>query len=153
MRAAFTDSLSARPFVARTSRTALLVVTCLVTGIAGLACGGVSSPSTNTTDTFSSTLEVSPGNGNVHPFSTNSNGEFDLRLIALSPDSTGSIGVLIGQVVQSQCVLLSGFNNSAAILNRSVLSGTLQRGSYCVFAYDNGTLRRAQNYTLTLSHP
>jgi hypothetical protein len=127
----------------------------LTTALAALtlpiaACGGVSSPSSNTTQTFPGTLQ--PSGSNVHPFTTSKQGEFQIAIKALDPVVV--VGLALGQYSSGVC-LATSYADPFATLNKSV-SGSIQPGSYCAIIYDTtngGPLRSDVTYTLSVSHP
>jgi hypothetical protein len=114
------------------------------------ACGGVTDPSKNTVDTFSSTLAV--GTVNVHLFTASNSGEISVIIKALSPVSNAVIGVIYG-LPQSDgsCAAING---SAGSLSSVVISGAIVKGSYCLGVYDYfSALTVPESYTITVSHP
>jgi len=115
------------------------------------ACGGISSPSSNTTDQFSGTLQL--GGTNSHTFSVQKTGEFEIRLTALAPAANTIVGVAFGQVFNSACEILPGYQNNFAQLNRSALAGPISKGTYCVIVFDSGLLTQVVTYTLAVSRP
>jgi len=127
---------------------AAFVVATLMT----LGCGGISTPSSNVTDTFSGTLQFHGSNG--HPFSVSNTGEFTVKLTQWGPNS----GILVGiawttgdGVCATSGVLLQ--QNTFAALNAQALNGSIVSGKYCIFIFDVGTMTAAQTYTMTVSHP
>lgn len=115
------------------------------------ACGGISSPSNNVTDQFSGTLQL--GGTNSHVFSVQKPGEFDIRLTALAPTANAIVGVAFGQVINSACEILPGYQNNFAQLNRTALAGPISKGTYCVVVFDSGLLTQVVTYTLAVSRP
>jgi hypothetical protein len=124
------------------------IAAALLAGLVALGCGGVTDPSKNQTETFSKTLEV--GGQWIQPVNINNGGEFTVKLTALSPTPTAVIGMVWGQGANCELPL----QRTLAALNQQVFGGPiLQKGAYCVAAYDPGTLSVAQNVTVTVSHP
>lgn len=115
------------------------------------ACGGIVTPSSNTTDQFSGTLQL--GGSNSHTFSVQKSGEFDIRLTALAPASTTFVGVAFGQVFNTACQILPGYQYDFAQLNRTALAGPISKGTYCAVVYDSGRLTQVVTYTLAVSRP
>ena len=120
-----------------------------VAGLITVSCGGVVDPSKNVTETFSGTLD--PQGSKSFTMSVNNGGEFSVKITALAPTATAFVGTAwafgadCGVLVQS---------NSFSTLNQPALAGAvLQKGTYCVAIFDNGTLTSSQNFTLTVSHP
>jgi hypothetical protein len=115
------------------------------------ACGGISSPSDNRIEDLSGTLQVA--GRQVHQFSSGRNGEYSIRITALSPDSNTIVGVSFGQVFEGVCQLDPFSTNNFATLNRTALTGAITRGTFCTAVFDVGALTVAQTYTLQVSHP
>ena len=115
------------------------------------ACGGISSPSSNTTEQFSGTLQL--GGTISHVFSVQKPGEFEMRFTALAPTANAVVGVAFGQVLSSACEILPGYQNNFAQLNRSALAGPISKGTYCAVVFDSGLLTQAVTYTLAVSRP
>jgi hypothetical protein len=100
------------------------------------------------TETFTGTLS-SKGSG-VHPVTVTSNGNLDLTLVSLAPDTTITVGLGVGQPTTQGCSLLST-NESARVA--TVVNGSVTPGSYCVAVYDIGNVKDPLTYTLTVVHP
>jgi hypothetical protein len=114
------------------------------------ACGGISSPSQNTVDTFTGT--VTPGNADTHLFNVSKNGEVFVTITALAPDNI-VVGVLIGQQTSGGCAPLLGYTNNFAQRGAQALGGGIDKGSYCVAVFDSGGVTQATTYSLRVSHP
>jgi hypothetical protein len=129
---------------------AALAVACAVM----FACGGITSPSNNVTDTFSGTIQVG-GNGGLKPFNVPSTGEFTVKVTALGPSTSVIIGVDVYQDPSNgNCQNPVVFQrNTFVTLNVQALAGQIFSGHYCVLAYDVGGLTTATTYTLTVNHP
>lgn len=119
-----------------------------------IGCSGVSTPSSNTTETFSGTIAVA-GFGAVHPFTATKTGEFTVTVTAISPDGSARIGILYGQAVSGGCAAITSFLAGVGSVPFNELG--IQQGNYCVQLYDPtntvNALTRAENYTVTVSHP
>jgi hypothetical protein len=127
-------------------RVALL--TLAVAAVVSFACGGVTSPSENKQETFSGTLQL---NGNAF-FQVNAanGGEFSVKITALSPTATATVGVGWYQGANCELVVQQGYGQ----LNTPALAGAvLQKGPYCVGVFDVGFITVAQNFTVVVSHP
>lgn len=125
--------------------------------IAGLSAAlfsacGISSPSSNKTDTFSGTVAVA-GIGPVHNFTvTQSGGEVSIKITSLSPDTGATLGVRYGPYTSStEC--LANAQTGVAGLNKTALSGLIAKGNFCLLVFDSGLITRAETYTITVSHP
>jgi hypothetical protein len=133
----------------RLGRSGIVAVFVLAGVLAG-ACS-VSNPSSNVTDTFSGT--VTPGGTkDVYLFTVSkSGGEYSIKLTALAPDSGATLGVSYGSLSGSDCLTIQ--QTGLAALNKTALSGTINKGNYCLAVFDNGLNQRAESYTITVSHP
>jgi hypothetical protein len=118
------------------------------------ACGGITSPSNNVTDTFSGTIQVG-GTGGAKAFNVPSTGEFTVKVTALGPNTSVIIGVAVYQDTSNgNCSSLALFQqNGFVTLNVQALAGQIFSGHYCVVASDVGGLTTATTYTLTVNHP
>jgi hypothetical protein len=125
-----------------------------VAGLLMFACGGITDPSKNVTETFSGTIQPG-GTGGYKPFNVSSTGEYTVKVTALGPNSSAIIGIDTYQDSSNgNCSGLQTYQrNTFATLNVQALSGQIFSGHYCVLAYDVGALSAAATYTLTVSHP
>jgi hypothetical protein len=115
------------------------------------ACGGIIDPSTNQVVPVSGTLDVL---GSIEKtFSVGRNGEFNVKLTALAPDSDLYVGFSFGDLINNTCQYSPFYTNNFGRLNQTALSGRITRGSYCVAIFDSGTLRQSQTFTFEISHP
>lgn len=115
-----------------------------------IGCGGVTSPSKNSTETFNGTV-ARGASGAAHSFNVSNTGEFTVKVTNLTPSYSGFFGVLYGQQQGDSCALIQA--NSFSIVNSPVLSGPIVKGSYCVQVFDTGGFTTTETYTLTVSHP
>jgi hypothetical protein len=135
----------------------IAAVVCLAAMLSG--CGGVSSPSQNTSQDFTGTVtsgqstSATPGVGPVHTFSVGNVGEFSATFTAIAPDQNIYLGVLYGQPANGVCNYIQ--TNNAAHLNAQALGGQIQKGSFCVQVFDVGYVSTTTptTYTLRVSHP
>jgi hypothetical protein len=125
----------------------LAVVVLVAAGIAA-ACGGVTSPSENDIELFSGTLAV--GGTNLHEFTADRNGEFEVRITALSPDPDAVLGLIFGRLQNGACARLQ---SNFAQLNIVALAGAITSGRHCITVADVGSLTAPANYTIRVSHP
>lgn len=124
-------------------------VALILAGLAGISCGGVSSPSQNQQETFTGTLQV--GGVVRFPVNVSNGGEFSVKITQLSPTATAIVGTLWAQGGNCEFALQQ---NSFTTLNTPALVGAIfQKGAYCVAIFDVGALAVAQNFTLVVSHP
>jgi hypothetical protein len=133
--------------VVKLLRTAVL---CGIT-VTSYACRGISSPSTNQNKEFPGTLRV--GGTSTHEFQVSKNGEYEVRIISLSPVQTAIIGVGFGQLVGGGCALSNA--NPSATLNRLALAGVIFPGTWCVQVFDSvlNPLVQDLTYTVRVSYP
>jgi hypothetical protein len=124
-------------------------------GLAALAaaCGGSSATTptttpTTTTETFTGTVPA--GGVAFHNFTVAQQGTITATLTALSPQSTITVGLGIGNPSGTTCSLVS--TNETTKMG-SVLSGTIAVGAYCIQIYDIGNIQGSDDYTITLVHP
>jgi hypothetical protein len=121
----------------------------LLAGCLAAACGGVIDPSRNQVETFSG-ADIAPGGGGYHEL-TSGNGEFSVRITALSPVNNVFMGVRWGQVSQGTCVQLQ--SNFFARIDLTALAGAVNSGRHCVEIFDVGAMTQPWSYTLSVSHP
>jgi hypothetical protein len=124
-----------------------------VLGVAALltiSCGGVTDPSHNTLETWSSTVPVG-GSSPVYTFNVSNTGEFTIIVTAMSPVSNAVLGSIFGQMTSSGCAAIQ--QNNFTVLNAVALSGSIVKGSYCIVVYDVGSLIAPENFTMSISHP
>ena len=127
----------------------------LVLALAGLitvACKGISSPSDNIVQPFSSTLPVQ--GGAAHFFNVSKTGEYTVKLTALAPTSNALVGLaLVAGNNDNSCSTSVFQQNNFSSLNVQALGGQIISGNYCVLIYDVGGITVPQTYTITVSHP
>lgn len=124
--------------------------------LATISCGGITDPSTNQTETFTGTITpVSLGGNGVgkqHAFSINNNGEYTIKVTAMTPTFNSFFGTLL--TFGSDCSSIVGQNVLTIVGSQALAGAVFQKGSYCIQVYDaQGTMTVTENYTLTVSHP
>ena len=121
-----------------------------------VACGGSSSPTAtptaapSVTDTFAGTLTQGGTAVNNFTVAAAAGGTVTFTLVALTPQSTITVGLGLGTPATTGCSLSSTQEN---VKVGAALSTTLTGGLYCVALYDLGNLTATNNYTLTVLHP
>jgi len=108
-------------------------------------------PSTGsaTTDTFNGTL--TPNGSLLFTFVVANAGSVAVTLTAVSPATTGALGLGVGPSTNGTCTIAN--STSAAIAGGSPqLSATENAGSYCVKVTDAGSLTTASAVTVTVTH-
>ncbi len=115
------------------------------------ACGGVTSPSNNVTETPSGVIPVQ-GSGPLHTFNVSNSGEYTITVTSLSPPISAYFIMYFGQMVSGQCSIFS--SNYFATVNVAGSTGPIQKGQYCVQLADEGYFTQGpETYTLKISHP
>jgi len=105
-------------------------------------------PPTSITESYSATVTVN--GANTQPFSVSTIGTVTVKLSALSPNDTVTVGVSLGTWNGATCTLI--ITNDAAVLNTTV-TGTAQTiGQFCARVYDVGKLTAATDYTIDITH-
>ncbi|HZR23221.1 MAG TPA: hypothetical protein VFA59_06520 [Vicinamibacterales bacterium] len=124
--------------------------------LATISCGGITDPSTNQVETFSD--KVTPvslggtGGGPQHHFNMSNNGEYSIKVTAMTPTFNNFFGVLL--TFGSDCSSIVGQNVLSIVGSQALAGAVFQKGAYCVQIYDaQGTMTASENYTLTVSHP
>jgi hypothetical protein len=113
------------------------------------ACGLATVPTSATTSqTFTGVLSAS--GAVVQSVNVGGSGQLDLTLSNLTPQTTITVGLGIGQPANGTCGLLTSIENAKV---GSVVSLTVVAGSYCVVVYDIGNVQGSDSYTLTVTHP
>jgi len=131
-------------------RIAIHIVVALLLAGTFAACG-VTSPS----DLFAEpayTGTVVPGNTSASMllFSTTKTGEFIVKVDSVSPDTGATIGILYGQPSNGLCGVIQQSPLSGQ--GRTAFDIQLQKGSYCLQAYDSGFLVRTESFSISVSH-
>src|SRR5690348_16965110 len=113
------------------------------------ACGGVTSPSNNKTDTFTGVIPAgSQGAGAVsplHQFTVSSSGEFTITVTSLTPSVAAYFTVVYGQLIGGQCSILQA--NSFAQVGVAAATGPIEKGTYCVQLQDGGFFTNDETYS------
>jgi hypothetical protein len=119
-------------------------------GLLAAGCGGVIDPSKNTVDAFSGTL-TPQGTAQVKTLNISNNGEFSVKVTALTPTPTAVVGLELD--FGSNCEQPIQRNNFST-LNVTALSGLIQqKGAYCVVIFESIALAAPLNFTVSISHP
>jgi len=133
-------------------RVRLMGAALVVAAVAAVGCHGITTPSSNTNDQFSGTLQAKGGKS--HFFSVGKTGEFTVKLTAWGPNTNLLVGLALTQGNNDgTCSTAALQQNNFSSLNVQALGGQIFSGKYCVLIYDVGTLTTDQTYTITVSHP
>jgi hypothetical protein len=109
-----------------------------------------SSSSTPTTDTFNGSL--TPNGSLVFTFSVAASGSVAVTLTAVSPATTGPLGLGAGPSSSGNCTIANATSGATAS-GSPQLSATENPGNYCVKVSDAGTLVTTSSVTVTVTHP
>lgn len=116
------------------------------------ACSGVSSPSTQTQEDFTGTLD--PGGQASKAFSVSKTSEMSMTLVSLSPRPVlGFLGLAVGTPVGTSCSPYGAYVVAQAAVGQNYALGQLVKGSYCVLVIDaNGILTTPASFTIRIVH-
>jgi hypothetical protein len=122
---------------------------CVVAAVMASACGTTANTTgTNTTETFTGVVNAS-GNW-IQQVNVVGNGELDVQVASVTPQSTITVGIGIGQLVSGQCVLITSADNMRV---GSILSAPVSPGSYCIDVVDIGNIQGSDTIAVTATHP
>jgi len=94
---------------------------------------------------------LTPNGGRTHEFVVQQAGTVAVRLAALAPDDTISIGLSLGTWNGSVCSAI--LSNDRAALNTTVTGTAQQTGLFCARVYDAaGSLTASTDYTIDITH-
>jgi hypothetical protein len=130
-------------------RAACLTVLVGVLGLSVTGCG-IFGPTKNKDDDFTDTLAVNEAH--IFQFQAARNGEVTATITELSNQNV-ILGMWIGQFVGDACVPIFGMHAITAVLNRTAINSPIQKGTYCLYVHDPGTLTAPVTYTVRVSHP
>ena len=123
----------------------------LAVALFGSGCSSVATPSNNQVETFSGIVPLLGVASPPHNFTTSKNGEFRIRVTSLAPNNAALIGVYLGQPAGAICSQAGQITTAG--INTQAMTGSLNKGNYCIGVLDPGTLTVATTYSLELSHP
>ena len=90
-----------------------------------------------------------PG-GVTFPFSVQQTGTITATLTALSPDSSVTVGLLMGTWNGTSCAV--SIVNDAATVNATVTGNATGTGNFCVRVYDVGKLSAPTDFNVSIVH-
>ncbi len=116
------------------------------------ACSGVASPSTQTQETF--TGSVDPIGQSSNNFSVGKTSEMAVTLVSLTPRPVlGFIGLAVGSPVAGGCAPYGAYTVTQAAIGQTYALGQVAKGSYCVLVIDgNGILTTTAAYSVRVVH-
>ena len=111
------------------------------------------SPSTNNpiTDTFNGSL--APSGSLLFTFTVANAGSVAVTLTAVSPATTGALGLGVGPSSADGSCTIANSTSAAVASGTPQLSATANAGGYCVKVTDAGTLTTTSAVTVTVTHP
>jgi hypothetical protein len=125
------------------------VVPVLLAAVLAAGCGGVIDPSKNTVEEFSGTL--APLAFAIHQFTVDKNGEFEIRIVALS-NADAILRVSYGP--ESGGCTGATYRDAYMRLNQVGFGGLISPGRYCAYLQDDlGALSQPATYRVRISHP
>jgi hypothetical protein len=129
----------------------LLASVALATSLA--ACGGIDSPSTQTTEDFNGTLD--PLGTASKTFSIAKTGEMQVTLQSLAPRPVvGFIALAVGTPAGTSCSPIGSYVVSQAAVGTPYSFPQVVKGSYCVIVADAaGVLTTQATFSVKVSHP
>lgn len=104
---------------------------------------------TSTTITYSS--KVSPGGFTWRSFPVAPAGTVTLQLVSLSPDSEGVVGLGLGILEGTNCLI--SIQVETAPGTEPQISTSLAVGNYCAKVTDLGSLTRTQDFSVSIVTP
>jgi hypothetical protein len=129
-----------------------VMITCACANpLSNLFGGNPTTPSNNsTTDTFNGPLK--PNGSLVFSFSVATAGSVAVTLTAVTPPTTGPLGLAVGQSSNGNCTIVTS-TSAATAAESPQLSATENPGNYCVKVSDAGSLPTTSTVTVTVTHP
>jgi hypothetical protein len=117
------------------------------------ACGGVDSPSTQTSEDFTGTVD--PLGQASQPFSVSKTGEMQITLQSLTPRPVvGFIAIAVGIPAGAACSPLAGYFVQQTAVGTPYAFPQITKGAYCLLVADaNGVLTTTATWTARVSHP
>ncbi|MGC4082271.1 MAG: hypothetical protein QM736_09235 [Vicinamibacterales bacterium] len=129
------------------------LLTALAAAASLAACSSLSSPSNQTVEDFSGTLD--PAAQTFQTFSVRKTGELQVTLQSLTPRPVlGFLTLAIGSESAGTCTPIAGYIIQPAAIGTQYAFPQVVKGSYCVLLSDsNAILKEQVQWTIHLSHP
>jgi len=129
----------------------VMITSACANPLSNLLGGNPTTPSNNpTTDTFNGAL--TPNGSLVFSFSVATAGSVAVTLTAVTPPTSGPLGLGIGQSSNGNCTIVTS-TSAATAAESPQLSATENPGDYCVKVSDAGSLATTSTVTVTVTHP
>ena len=129
----------------------LLTVLAVAASFAG--CSSLSSPSNQTIEDFSGTLD--PSGQTFQNFSVSKTGELQVTLQSLTPRPVlGFLALAVGTASAGACTPIGGYVISPVAIGTQYAFPQVVKGSYCILLSDaNAILKQQVQWAIHLSHP
>ncbi|MFI5184366.1 MAG: hypothetical protein ACHQNV_08210 [Vicinamibacteria bacterium] len=128
---------------------ARLLLLGLAVSVPACSASNLTGTTTPTTDTFTGTLL--PSGSITYDVTVKGNGELDLSITSLTPQTTITVGLAIGVSASGGCSPLTNAENAKV---GSILPAEVTPGQYCVAVYDVGNvLNPGDTFTISVLHP
>lgn len=123
----------------------------VVAAAAALAAAcGTSSTTTGATVSETFTGVVNASSSWMQTVNVVGDGELDVQIASIAPQSTITVGVGIGQLVSGQCALITYLDDMRV---GSIASALVAPGAYCIDVVDVGNIQGSDTVTVTATHP
>lgn len=136
-------------------RASLVAALLAAAALATASCQKITSPSQNTTETFTGTITPvslgGSGQGIQHSFNVPNGGEFTVKVTSMTPTFNSYFGLYMG--MGSGCGIVVAQNQFALVGVQAASGPIYQTGQYCVQLYDEGSMTAVETYTIVVSHP
>ncbi|HEY7791239.1 MAG TPA: hypothetical protein VIC33_12030 [Vicinamibacterales bacterium] len=136
----------ARPW----THAALAMLAAAALALGTFACGGSpTGASASVTETFNGTLSMN--NASYFTFTVAKQGTVTMTATALSPQSGAAIGLGLGQIVGTSCLLQ--LQEPGLYVGQPLTFNNIAAGAYCGQIFDIGYLTEDNTYTVSVAHP
>jgi hypothetical protein len=115
--------------------------------LAGCGSNSSTSPTSTVTEHFTGTLAA--GASDTHTFTVGQDGTVIVTLDSLTPQSSITVGLGLGNYANNTCTLFS-YSQSAKVASPE--SGSLTAGPYCVVIFDVGNVVDSDSYSISVEH-
>jgi hypothetical protein len=143
----------ARLFVSLLIPASVMITSACSNPLSNLFGNNPTTPSTNTTTTDTFNGALAPNGALVFTFSVATAGSVAVTLTAVSPATTGPLGLGVGQQSSDGNCTIASSTSGATAAGSPQLSATENPGNYCVKVSDAGSLMTTSTVTVTVTHP